>query len=206
MAYSGDPAYGGTAATGAGPVSYNSVDEPAGGAGCNQESVVSTLTSPPGLLRLVEWFCAVIAFSATADASCDDCFGSITKVSDVPDFQYVIAIGVLVWLYATAALVAAILDTHSRVAWLARAELGVDAVFSFLFFVAGLAGAARCSTDYRGNDITYCDKALFGSKPRVGSAFAFLGALALMGSTFFSYHRNKAAQSSSQRTPATSYY
>lgn len=148
-------------------------------------------TSPPGILRVVEWFCALITFATIVDASPK--VGS-ASYSDYSEWEYAVAIGILVWLYSMVMMVAMLFDLYAMVAPLGLIELACDAVFAFLMFVAGIAAAARCNTDVGGAGVLkYCDDDAFGSKPRAGAAFAFLTSFALMGSAFFSFqaYRNK---------------
>lgn len=165
----------------------------AGETGLTPGSLKRVFTSPPGILRAVEFFCAMITFSAIVDASVDG--NSDASYSDYSEWEYAVAIGILVWLYSMFMMVAMLFDLYAMIAPLGLIELGADALFAFLMFVAGIAAAARCDTKIgaAGGGLKYCDSDAFGSGPRAGAAFAFLTSFALMGSAFFSLqaHRNK---------------
>lgn len=158
------PAAGGSGAGGGG---YGQVDVADADTGCNGPSIVRVFTAPPGVLRAVEWLCAVIAFGAMSDASCSKCPHDVSAYGKISDFAYLVAIGVIVWLYVSAIATASVLDLHSRFPWLPRVELALDAVFAFLLFVGALAAAARCSTNIHGGNVNYCDSVAYGKKPYV---------------------------------------
>lgn len=186
---------------------YGRVEQPVAETGWSTASIVRVVTSPPGILRVVTFFCAMISFSAMADASCGK---GCKKWSSFSEWEYLVGIGVLVWLYTAFMLVASIVDLHTKFSALSDLELGLDGLFSFLYFVAGIAAASRCSTGVNGSSTTYCSSDVYGSKPRAAAAFAFLATFALMGSTFFTHQRNKALNDrqggSAGGAPATTYY
>lgn len=157
----------------------------AGETGFTPASAKRVFMSPPGILRAVEWFLALILFATIVDSSTKG-----ISYSEQSEFEYGVAIGILVWLYTMAMMVVMLLDLYASISILPLAELGADAIFCFLSFVAGIAVAARCNTEI-GNSggIKYCDGVAYGDKPRAGAAFGFLLSFALAGSAFFSVKR-----------------
>jgi len=151
--------------------------------GCNGASIKRVCTSPDGILRLLEWLLTVISFGAMSDQ---------TGYSNFSEFQFLVAAGVLAWLWTMVMLTFYIFDMHATKPVLNLVEFVGDLLWAFFEFVAGIAAAARCNKTVFTDPVTgttyhTCDHE--ADKAKAGTAFAFLACFALMGSAFFSYKK-----------------
>jgi len=163
--YGQQPAYiGGPSASPAPPTQTSSV-----ASGCNGASFKRVLTSPDGILRCVEWLFAVISFGAMADQSGYDQFS---------EFQFLVAAGVLTWLWTMAMLSCYIFDLAGSNPILNLVEFAGDCLWALFEFVAGIVAAKKCN-----------DYSCSVGKIQAAAAFAFLCFFALLGSAFFSYKK-----------------
>ena len=110
---------------------------------------------------------AIIMFAAMADQQ---------GYSSVSEMQYLVAMGVITWLYIWFIIIAHIMDLHSRtvlssgVNWLILGEFVSDCVLALLDIIAGIAVAAYCNKTVSGTNITYCQ---YVDKPKAATACSF---------------------------------
>jgi len=150
---------------------------PAGETGCNLQSFQRVFTSIQGILRAAEWLFAIVAFGATAN---------VTGYNFFSQFSFVVAMGVITWIYIWIILVCYIFDFHSQFFLLNSVELGSDALLAFMNLIAGAVAAGKCNESIAGT--TLCaSSAATGLK--AGAAFAILLSLTLMVSCFFSFRK-----------------
>jgi len=168
--------------------------------GCNLNSMKRVFFSAPGALRLLEWLFAIIAFGAMADqAHMDPDFGNATQDGTrmTGSGKFVIAMGVLVFVYTMAVIVLNLFDVHSTRPFLLLFELVTDALFGLLCFIAGIAAGARRNDKSPQSDIKFCDtytvpatgKDYKADNAKAAVAFIFFASFCLFASTFFSYRR-----------------
>jgi len=165
--------------------------------GCNLNSMKRVFFSAPGALRAAEWLFAIIAFGAMANqAAMDPNFSVFTSDGTrmTGSGKFVIAMGVLVFIYTMAVLVLNIFDVHSTHSFLLVFELATDALFGLLCFIAGIVAGAHCNDGVSG--VKYCDsitwldgKDYAATNAKAAIAFIFFTAFCLWGSAFFSYRR-----------------
>jgi len=148
--------------------------------GCNGAAIKRVVTSPDGILRLLEWLLAVISFGAMSNTS---------FYSQQSSFQFLVAAGVLAWLWTMFMLFTYIFDIHSSKPIFNLVEFLGDLLWAFFEFVAGIAAAAQCNKTIPTTTISYCDGSAYGSKPKAAAAFAFLCCFTLLGSAFFSFKK-----------------
>jgi hypothetical protein len=185
----GQPAYGAQAATpqyvGGQPATSYAQPVPtqqnAGAVGCNTASFKRVVTSPDGILRLLEWLLTVISFACMAD---------LKGYSTYSEFEFLVAAGVLAWLWTMVMLTCYIFDFHSTKPVLNLVEFVGDLLWAFFEFVAGVASAARCNKTFEIPILNISQKTCEGvDKPKAAAAFAFLACFALLGSAFFSFKK-----------------
>jgi len=162
----------------AAPQTYSTAQQSSGdvATGCSGASFRRVLTSPDGILRLVEWLFAVISFGAMAD---------YTYFSSISQFQFAVAAGVLLWLWTMVQLTFYIFDLAGKNPMLHIVEFAGDAVLTIFEFAAGCAVAAKCNQKMFGGS-SLCSSL---HKPQASAAFAFLAFFALLGSLFFDFKK-----------------
>jgi len=156
--------------------------------GLSGESFKRVLTSPDGILRLVEWLFALISFATMASAS---------GYSSFSQFQFLVAAGVITWIWTMAMLTYYIFDLASKNAILHLVELAGDFVVVVFEFAAGVAAAAECNTHPCSiTGVPVCDSLLCDGvgDAKAGIAFAFLTFFALLGSMFFDWKKYRGSK------------
>jgi len=161
----------------AAPQTYSTAQQSSNDAatGCNGASFRRVLTSPDGILRMVEWLFAVISFGAMADQ---------TGYSSFSQFQFAVAAGVLLWIWTMVQLTFYIFDLAGKNPMLHLVEFAGDAVLAIFEFAAGIAVAAKCNQTIGSH--AGCTGV---HKPQASAAFAFLAFFALLGSLFFDFKK-----------------
>jgi len=151
--------------------------------GLNTESLIRVFTSLQGILRVVEWFFAVIAFGAMADQTGYDTQDSL---------KYLVAVCVMTWMRPWFLSPSYIFDLHSKYPALNLVEFVADVFFAFMDMIAGIAVAAFCNEKISipGGSVKKCENA---DKPKAAAAFAFLLAFTLIVSAYLSFRKYKAA-------------
>lgn len=134
------------------------------------------LKNREGAVRVAQWFCSLVAFAALADSDCGD--GCTIKWDDEKEWQFSVAIHVMVWLYASAVIGVTAAGMLARVP--AVALLVADALLGFFSFNAAIVTAARCDAKISG--VEYCSSQGFGDKPKASAAFAFFTSFLLAAS------------------------
>jgi len=146
--------------------------------GLSGESFKRVLTSPDGILRLVEWLFALISFATMASA---------TGYSSFSQFQFLVAAGVITWIWTMAMLTFYIFDLASKNPVLYLVELAGDFVLVVFEFAAGVASAAECNT----RNGLLCDGV---GDAKAAIAFAFLTFFVLLGSMFFDWKKYRGSK------------
>ena len=144
---------------------------------------MSVLFTPIAILRMVTIVCAIIMFATMADSPFFE--GSHT-------FKYIVACGVLVFIWAIVALV--ILFLGAKVAAVVNPvvlQLAVDAVFVIMTLIAAIVGAAKCGDEYK----AYCDHY---STPNASVAFAFITSVCLVIALVMNFLKYKSGASGAQ--------
>ena len=174
------PAYAPSAQYGAGPGQQAAPQNDA--VGCTGAAWKRVFTSPVGILRAVEWLFAIIAFGAMSDNEIFD------KKSA---FEFVVAMGVLTWLFVMVAIAIEIFNAYASYPILNVTVLICDILFAALCFIAGIAAGVQCNEKVvSGFDLKWCDSQISGhGKVKAGVAFIFLTSFLLMISAFFSFKR-----------------
>ncbi len=138
---------------------------------------VNTLKSPWGITRCVEILCAIIMFGTVADV---DGFDSFSQ------FQFCVAMGVLAFMYALAALF--VVSSGFLVSIFAPiVEFACDASFSFFTFLAGILTAAKFAKSIQPIEDIAPSKVV--NNLRSGAVFAFFTSLAFLFSSIVSFRR-----------------
>jgi len=150
--------------------------------GLSGESFKRVLTSPDGILRLVEWLFALISFATMASAT-----GYSSFYSSFSQFQFLVAAGVITWIWTMAMLTFYIFDLASKNPVLYLVELAGDFVLVVFEFAAGVASAAECNT----HNGLLCDGV---GDAKAAIAFAFLTFFALLGSMFFDWKKYRGSK------------
>ncbi|KAI8818203.1 membrane-associating domain-containing protein [Fimicolochytrium jonesii] len=139
-----------------------------GGYSSEPASLLTSLRTPSTLLRILEWFLSLIAFSTAAS------YGDITSAS-----RFIIFTGVLAWLLSSLFLYAAILRPARLVGTRAYhyGECAVSGIWTLFWFCGSVAFAAEgCAVGgqcgERGASI----------------AFGFFSLFSWAASTWFAYH------------------
>ena len=118
-----------------------------------------------GILRVVTIICAIIMFGCMADSPNFE--GSHT-------FKYIVACGVIVFIWAIVALV--ILFLGAKVAAVVNPvvlQLVVDTLLVIMVLISAIVGAAKCGDEYK----AYCDHY---STPNAAVAFSFITGVCLI--------------------------
>lgn len=157
--------------------SSGAVANEVGPTGCSTESLKRVFTTPSGVLRLLEFLFALVAFGTMADQS---------HYSDQASFGFLVFTGVVSWLFIIFILLAHIFDIHSRFSWLYLVEFALDILFALFAISAGIAVTYKCNKEIEG--IKFCSDLLF-KKSRASAAFSFLLGFSMLGSSFFSFKR-----------------
>ena len=85
--------------------------------------------------------------------------------SNFSAFQYLVAMGVMTWLWLWFLIPAYIFDLHSKYPMLNLVEFVADVFFAFMNMIAGIAAAAKCNETVFQN-IKLCDNA---DKPKAAA-------------------------------------
>jgi hypothetical protein len=140
--------------------------------------------SPDGALRILEWFLSLISFALMSN------WPLYTQENE---FKFLIAAGVLTWIWTMAWLMLYLWDAVFPNAGLM--EFVGDLILSFFEFIAGVAAAAACEKNPHGShansDAELCDGI---NQPIAAAAFAFLACTALLGSAFISFRKWRTAE------------
>lgn len=135
------------------------------------------LFQPEGLLRLLEILLAIIAFGSMSD---------YPKYSEYGAFKFLVASGVLTFLWILFILVATVINLHAQYPVLNFGEFMMDLIWIFFNFVAFSVAADKCGSYDAVTKETICDE---HNKPKAAAAFSFLVAFGLLGSAFFSFKK-----------------
>lgn len=166
------------ATTGSEGWSSGAVANDVGPTGCSTDSLKRVFVSPYGVLRLLEFLFALVAFGTMADQS---------HYSDQASFGFLVFTGAVAWLFIMFMLLAHIFDIHSRFSWLYLVEFGLDVLFALFAISAGIAVTYKCNREIGDTGVKFCSE--FFKKSRASAAFSFLLGFSMLGSSFFSFKR-----------------
>jgi len=131
-----------------------------------------------GGARLVELLFSIIMFGAMAD---QDGFSSFSQ------FQFVVAAGVLTFVYLLFVITVHLLSFEERIPQFNLIVLVNDGLWCFLCFIAGCVSAAECDTTVTIFDASVKVCQFDASHAKAGIAFAFLTAFTFPISIYYSY-------------------
>lgn len=144
----------------------------------------SWVKTPKGALRIVEFILSIVMFATMAD---------VENFDVRSEFKYMVACGVIVWLYVTIMMILYICrKTVDRYClYMPIIELVFDGIFCVMLLAAGAASASECNAD-QGFGSTICKDAPTKVKDNIKASivFAFFTLIAFIASTFFSYKEN----------------
>lgn len=148
------------------------------------------IKTPTGILRIVEFLFAIISFATMADVSGFD---------EYSQFKYLVAIGVIVFLYTLTLVVVYIFRSaiERKCLYLPVIELAMDGIFVVLLLAAGAAAASRLSETLDGTEgQNILDGASSRNKSNLQASvvFTFFNMICFMVSAFFSYRANAAEE------------
>lgn len=125
------------------------------------------------------------------------CLDSFNGWDNFSQFKYLVATGVLVFVYTFVLIFVYIFrrTIEQRCLYLPPIELALDGIFCVLLLAAGAAAAQKMNADYIG-DQSILDLVSSGQKSNLQASvvFTFFNLLCFIASTFFSYRENAAEE------------
>lgn len=167
-------------------------------AGCKMAALGRVFSSTEGVLRTAELICAVISFATMGTASglnaSTTAFTSyIVNFSHFSEFGFLVASGVLVFLWCLAQLIFYLYDFPGKSSRFRTLEMVGDFVLFVFEFSAALSSAVRCSAQACTQYFAVCQSTTAtcsgNTKAQAGVVFAFFLFFLLLISFIISFRQ-----------------